>query len=282
MYDREGVCYDRNYYLYTPPDTWQLSSRHTDFKWFEFHGFDNGDVLFFSQKLGLYDGYSPKNKNKISHHKGLWNLCGTDIWKVDNSTEIEWENFPFSYYYEWYKHDPERICIAHRRCLNLNENYHITTYTYLDYEYWNCDTIAYQYIKDDYINKYDERGRRYEYSWINTGFHDDMDSVHYLKMTYTVDSFTYVLRPVDIPELSTDNHTLQIIPNPSGETVRITAADDMATVSFYASDGRLAYSRDGAGKEMIVNIQGLAKGVYVVQARLKNGGVQTGKLIITE
>jgi len=85
---------------------------------------------------------------------------------------------------------------------------------------------------------------------------------------------------VGIKELPAGNHTLLIVPNPSGETVRITAEDDISTVSFYAADGRLAHSRNGAGKEMNVNIQGLAAGVYVVQARLKNGGVQTGKVVV--
>jgi hypothetical protein len=31
---------------------------------------------------------------------------------------------------------------------------------------------------------------------------------------------------------------------------------------------------------MTVNIQGLAAGVYIVQARLKNGGVQAGKVVV--
>jgi hypothetical protein len=73
---------------------------------------------------------------------------------------------------------------------------------------------------------------------------------------------------------------LLIVPNPSDETVRITATDFIASITLYASDGRLTYSQDGSGKEMTINIQGLAKGVYVVQVQLRNGGVQTGKLVV--
>jgi hypothetical protein len=107
------------------------------------------------------------------------------------------------------------------------------------------------------------------------------DSIIHYNYPTVVDSFNYIVRPpAGTLELPADKHNLLIVPNPSDETVRITAADSIATISFYASDGRLAYSRDGAGKEMTVNIQGLAAGVYVVQARLKNGGVQAGKVVV--
>ena len=279
-YDTEGKCDALSYYHVTSSGTWKLDAKFTDLKWLEFHGFNNGDMMFFLQPLGTYD-YSLKNKNKISHFKRLWNPCGTDIWEVDGIVDIEWKNYPFSYHYESYRSVLKEMCISYRRYLNLNEQYHYNSRGSSQYEFWKCDTIPDSWIKDFFINKYDDRGRRYEYTWNNTWFPPLFDSISQMIMTYKVDSFTYVLRPVnDIFELPADKHTLLIVPNPSGETVRIEAEDEIATVSFYASDGRLAYSRDGAGKEMTVNIQGLAKGVYVVQARLKNGGVQTGKVVV--
>jgi hypothetical protein len=107
-----------------------------------------------------------------------------------------------------------------------------------------------------------------------------MDSLYHLTITYTVDSFTYVVRPVGIEEFSLAQPPLSIVPNPGNETVRITATDAIATITLYASDGRLAYTQEGNGKEMTVNLQGLFKGIYVVQARLRGGGVQTGKVVV--
>ena len=270
-YDQEGICYNRNCYLYTSSDKWKLSNKLTDIKWFEFYGFNNGDLLFHGTPQGLYQYYSPKNKNKMSSLK-YWD--DINLLSVDT---IKWNLYPFSsQFFSFFNY---RMCLAKEHYYDYNNHYHRTSDRHLSFAHWDCDTIPFSWIRDTYINKYDDRGRRYEYTW-NNASGEYNDTLQFSKMIYTVDSFTYVLRPVGIEEFPAGNHTLLIVPNPSGETVRITAADEIETVSFYAADGRLAYSRDGAGKEMNVNIQGLAAGVYVVQARLKNGSVQTGKVVV--
>ena len=273
-YDNDSKCYNRNSF-YTPSGPWQLVAKLTDIKWFEFHGFDNGDLLFYGQPLGLYNGYSPKNKNKMSSLK-YWELYGGSmkLMKVDT---IDWKTYPPSSHY--FSYMAYNMCLAKHYYYEYNEHYHLTCDINLSYEVWNCDTIVWMYVKQEYINKYDDRGRRYEYIWINTGFDIEEDSIRQMKMAYTVDSFTYIVRPVGVDELPADKHGLLIVPNPSDGTVRITAEDDIASLTLYASDGRLAYSRDGTGKEMSVNTEGLAAGVYVVRALLRDGGVRTGKLI---
>jgi len=277
LYDEEGLCYKRSNYDYTPSGTWHFNSKLTDIKWLEFHGFDNGDLLFHGYPQGLYQYYSPKNKNKMSSLK-FWSTYGADIVYLHSIDTIVWNIYPFSSHY--FSYSGHNNCLSTHKYYEYNEHFHRISNQRLSYISYTCDTIPYIYIGEDFINKYDDRERRYEYIWTNTYYHYEEDSIFHLTMIYIVDSFTYVLRPVGIPELPTEKYTLLIVPNPSGESVRITAADEIITVSFYASDGRLAYSHDGAGKEMTVNIQGLAKGVYVVQARLKNGGVQTGKVVV--
>ena len=179
-----------------------------------------------------------------------------------------------------------RYYIGSNKCLDLhqyyehNEHHHLTASGQRMYDFFNCETTPYEYIKDEYINKYDDRGRRYECIWYNTAFSED--SLHTAILTYVVDSFTYVVRPVGIDDLFLDNHTLLIVPNPANETVRVTAADSIATISLYASDGRLAHSQEGSRKEAIINLRGLPKGIYIVQARLRGGGVQTGKIVISD
>jgi 5-hydroxyisourate hydrolase-like protein (transthyretin family) len=275
LYNEEGKCHTCNFYFYTTSGTWGLMSRFTDMEWFEFHGFSNGDMLFYGEPAGLYKFYSPKNKNKISNLK-YWELCGGSM-RLSSIDSMEWKLSPFSYHCFFYT--AYNMCLMGHNYYEYNEHYHFTSHGLFSYDAIDCDTIPYLYVQDDFTNKYDDRGRRYEYIHYNSWF-PPYDTITHSAFTYTVDSFTYVLRPVDIPELPADKHTLLIVPNPSDETVRITATDDIATVSIYASDGRLAYSRDGAGKEMRINVQGLASGVYVVQARLKNGGMQTGKVVV--
>ena len=273
LYDTDGKCHTREYYAYSAPDTWQLTAKLNEIKWFEFHGFDNGDMLFYGQNSGLYTFYSPKNKNKLAGYKFYPSYNGNLY--LHHVATIDWNIDPFSYHS--FNHSGYNMCLDGHYYYEYNERYHLTAYGQVGYNFWDCDTVPFTYIKDDYINKYDNRGRRYEYIQNQEVLND---SLFYLTHIYAVDSFTYVVNTVNEQELELEKHTLLIVPNPSNETVRITAADDIATITLYASDGRLAYSRDGAGKEMTVNTQGLATGVYVVQVRLRNGGVQTGKVVV--
>jgi hypothetical protein len=272
-YDVDGKCYNRSSYLYNSFGTWKKSTQLTDIKWFEFHGFNNGDLLFFGYPLGLYEQYSPKNKNKMSSLK-FFTLQYSHL-RLNNIDTVKWTLYPFSCHRFYYD---ENICLYYHKYYEYNEHYHLTSDGSLLHESWNCDTTVFNYIKDEYVNKYDDRGRRYEYIMYQEAL---IDTLYITDMTFTVDSFTYVVRPpVGIEDLPLAQSELLIIPNPSDDTVRITAADDIATITLYASDGRLAHSQTGSGRETMVNLQGLAKGIYVVQVRLKNGGVQTGKVVV--
>jgi len=283
LYNEEGKCHTYNYYAYTSSGTWQLEHKLTDLKWFEFHGFDNGDVLFFGKPIGMYDNeYSPKNKNKLSNLE-FWGLYGNDIGLVWIDT-IEWEIKPFSCHYFHYSNVK---CIVQHYYYDYNEYYHITAKGSLNYDEFyavpcHTDPEPASYVIDDFINKYDDRQRHYEYIQNQTVHLASFppDSIIHLTMSYVIDSFTYVGNQVGNYELPLDKHALLIVPNPRDETVRITATDDIAIITLYASDGRLAYSQDGSEKEIIVNLHGLSKGVYIVQARLKNGGIQTGKVVV--
>jgi hypothetical protein len=56
LYDDNGKSHTSEQYS-RAPGTWKLVARLKDIKWFEFHGFDNGDLLFFGKPLGLYYQY---------------------------------------------------------------------------------------------------------------------------------------------------------------------------------------------------------------------------------
>ena len=172
------------------------------------------------------------------------------------------------------------MCLWIRYNAECNEHYHRTAYEQFAYDVGVCDPVSPDYIKENYLNKYDERGRRYEYILTQEILHYGQDSLHYGPFVYSIDSFTYVGCPVGIDEFSLAQSPLSIVPNPGDEAVRITAADSIATITLYTSDGRLAYTQEGSGKEIILNLQGLAKGVYLVRALLKNGKIQTGKMVM--
>jgi len=280
LYDDEGKCHTWEQYVYSA-GTWNLFMKLTNIKWFKFHGFDNGDVLFFSHLLGLYPETPKKNKNKVSSVEPWETYQGTLIF--GGSDTIKWE--PDLYSYDAGHYSPVG-CIMHREYKNYNEHEHITAQRWSSYDKYYiapCDTDLQpvNYIFDDYINKYDERGRHYEYIQNQTVhlYEWDSDSIWHSIHIYTIDSFTYVGCPVGIDEFSLAQSPLSIVPNPSDETVRITAADSIATITLYTSDGRLAYTQEGGGKEIILNLQGVAKGVYIVKALLKNGKIQTGKMV---
>jgi hypothetical protein len=285
LYDDEGKCHTKEQYVPTSSDTWKLNTKLTNMKWFEFHGCDNGDVLFYGNPIDIHEDYPLKNKNKVST---------LEYWGWDNGVfglvwddTIKWEIEPLSYNFGHYS---KVGCIAQRYYKNFNEHYHITVrgeLYYVGYLMVPCPDLGPAgYLIDYFTNKYDERGRRYEYIHLNTWDippdPDYPDTLYKgdITITYVVDSFTYVGCPVGIDELLVEKHTLLIVPNPADETVRITATDSIAAITFYASDGRLVYTQNGSGKEMIVNLRGLSQGIYLVQARLKDGGVQTGKVVV--
>jgi hypothetical protein len=283
LYDDEGKCHTRDYYAYTSSGSWRLEDKLTKIKWFDHHGFDNGDLYFFGTLIGLYEGYSPKNKNKIFSLEN-WKFDGSNISLVWIDT-IKWEIEPFSYYFDHYSNVK---CLVQNWNYEYNEHYHVTAkwdVTFDDFYAVPCHSIpdSVRYVIDHFINKYDDRGRRYEYiqnQKVHLAFFPP-DSVLQITMTYVVDSFTYIT-PVSNDELTLDKHSLLIIPNPSSETVHIVAADSIAEIIFYTSDGRLAHSQEGSGKEMHLSLNGLSKGIYIVQARLKNGEMQTVKMVVTE
>ena len=284
LYDDEGKCHTKEQYIPISSNTWKLNFKFANMKWFEFHGFYDGHVLFFNHPAGyLFEKPLLKHKNKLSYNE-FWGLDGSTL-VLSSIDSIKWEIEPISCRHDSYSKDG---CIQFREYKDYNEYGHVTAEGQLIYDkYWilPCASELYSYVLTDYINKYDERGRRYEYIENQTwDFPPDpnnpFDTLYKgdITMTYTVDSFTYVGN-VGIDELLLDKQTLLIVPNPADETVRITAADSIATVNFYTTDGRLAYTQNGSGKEMIVNLRGLSQSVYLVQARLKDGGVQTGKII---
>ncbi|MCL2510838.1 MAG: T9SS type A sorting domain-containing protein [Bacteroidales bacterium] len=281
FYDENNACYEWRAYRKFGKD-WILRGK-VSWEWEEFHGFLNGDVLYF-QVFGKPDFKKPNKPSTMSSYgscdgwsldfqfmeKYLWNIDGNN--SAERATYIKSNDSLFRELNSGIYYDERG-----------NMTGGIEVYMYYPYQYGNYHDTCYL-LKHTYVNYYDERNRFYKYDFYQMRF-DDMfgegsrDDLFYY--TEKVDTFTYVLKKVNIDELSLKSDAeLLLVPNPTNETVRITAIDSIATIAVYASDGRLVHSQEGSGKEATVNLRGLSAGIYLVQARLRDGRVQMGKLVV--
>jgi len=74
--------------------------------------------------------------------------------------------------------------------------------------------------------------------------------------------------------------TLTIAPNPVTGIVTISATEDIEQLYIFDVMGRLVNSQSPTSRQVIFDTSVFPKGVYLVQAWLKDGGVQTGKVIM--
>jgi hypothetical protein len=280
FYDEDNICYELHTY-HLKNEQWQLHGKRTDMKWKEFYGFDNGDVLFFNREHGVYPDSSPKNKNKIifANNWADENFFTNypPLWENNSYVKFEWGNNPF-YVVDSSFLFPPVWCLAVSNYYYLDEHGNWLKRAWRYYDYYTCSTDSVLDLFHDFTNFYDSRGRLYQYKYRQELLM--YDTTHITWTSYAIDSFTYVLRPVNIDELQKSEQTLTIIPNPGSDTVKIIASDNMNHISLYASDGRMVLDRSVFGKEAIINISHLTKGIYVVRATLQNGAVQNGKLVV--
>ena len=279
FYNENNVCYEEHYYRIEEDDRVLLDKIY--WEWEEFQGFLNGDVLYFI--IGEYPNFRRPNKpatmTVYRSEGGNFDFYCTEsyLWNIDGNNSAERTD-----YMKW----GDSIYRSSYLAIYYDEQGNTTgdaqTWMYIPYKYGNYHDTS-LFIKHTNINYYDERNCFYKYDFHQIFFNDEAnygsrDDV--FLWTYVVDSFTYVLKKVNIDELlDKSSAELKIVPNPANETVRITAVDSIATITFYTTEGRLAYTQNGSGKEMIMNLHGLSQGIYLVQARLKDGGVQTGKVV---
>jgi len=84
---------------------------------------------------------------------------------------------------------------------------------------------------------------------------------------------------VGIDELRITNYELRVYPNPASGAITISAASEIEQLQIFDIVGRLVHSQTPASKEVVFDTGILTKGVYLVRALLRDGGVQTGKVV---
>ena len=74
--------------------------------------------------------------------------------------------------------------------------------------------------------------------------------------------------------------SLRIYPNPASNIITISSASEIEQLQIFDIVGRLVHSQTPENKEVVFDTGILAKGVYLVRALLRDGRVQTGKVVV--
>ncbi len=145
-----------------------------------------------------------------------------------------------------------------------------------------------RYGRDSLLHHYDIYGRHYRYDRYKELYLKlpgeapvNTDGIEYSYEYCEVDSFRYYLQSSINEELLYLPQVLQILPNPSVDgVVRIIAASGMRRISLYSLNGKMLHDAAVSGKETTISTTQLPQGIYIIQALLKNGKIQTGKLVV--
>ena len=84
----------------------------------------------------------------------------------------------------------------------------------------------------------------------------------------------------DYPAEQNGNHLLIIAPNPTSDIITVSTTGEMQQIEVFDITGRLIKSQTFASEQITFDTSIFPKGIYIVQARLKEGGVQRGKLVV--
>ena len=120
----------------------------------------------------------------------------------------------------------------------------------------------------------------YEFvKWTKNGVEVSTDNPYSFFVTEDVELVAHFEAEVGIVE--TDNYpSLRIYPNPASGAITISAAAEIEQLQIYDIVGRLIHSQTPTNKDVVFDTGVLAKGVYLVRALLRDGAVQTGKVVI--
>jgi len=279
LYDENKVCYEN--FVYKKQGNNRILLGKTYWEWEEFYGFLNGDVLYF--QYGKFPNDPRPNKpatiSEYSHIDGvdLFDFKESYLWNIDGNNSAE-----HTTYFEWGDSLYRRIFSAIYYDEQGNTTGDINMEMYRPYKYGNYHDTSH-IAQHTILNYYDGRNRFYRYDFYQIYFDDEhnegsRDDV--FLYTMVVDSFTYVLKKVSIDELfDKSSAELKIAPNPVSGIVTISATAEIAQLQIFDIVGRLVSSQSSENRQVVFDTGVLPKGVYLVQARLKDGGVQTGKVV---
>jgi len=277
--NEDGSIYAIDVYLYRNNE-WQWLRKERDITWALWLGYGGYDVMGWGNKDNI-----PINgkRNKVTSVT-QWNKKTID-------DEWEWEHMIKTYWdLDDYGSNIDTLFLS----LDGGETmYPSISETYRHDEYGNDTERGFTFwdAPDAAGNQIISAGNNFKsrYSYNEMGWYKLEDWIElYDTKTHQWDSLTLYKEEVTkwgdpftgITELPPRENQLLIAPNPASGAVTISATAEIEQLQIFDIVGRLVHSHTSASKEVVFDTGILAKGIYLVRAQLKNGGVQTGKVVV--
>ena len=156
---------------------------------------------------------------------------------------------------------------------------------YGDYEEWRNTALKYfDENEDPEMTFYSGYWYKHEYDELY-GMTEEMIyqiSLNKGKLdTVFLNGFKYTdFAPVSIVEHPQTKQTLHIFPNPASGAVIISATAEIEQLRVFDITGRLVSDQSPESRQVVFDTGVLPQGIYLVQARLRDGRVQMGKLVV--
>jgi hypothetical protein len=264
--DEQG-CYTQRDYFKKEGTAWVKSDIHSNITWTEWNGFTYSSHKFIGielvspykrSKIKSYDIASPIHGNLF--YQKWWDINGTKT-NIDTIYWVIGERlYPMEEIRHIYNEYGDYVEFRQTDFFKPDENgkQEIVFYNALFYKY-TYDAI---YGMTEY---------KYYHAFLEDG---KIDTIFLSCFRYTE------FAPVSITEPPQSfEPTLRLVPNPVSGMVTISTTVEMQQLNIFDITGRLVGSQSPAGNQVVFDTGVLPKGVYLVQALLKDGGQRTGKLI---
>ena len=275
----EGSPKEERHYRIQSDETLTLHSKTTDEFWTEWHGSGGLELI-----IGLnYEYRTISNVRNKEHYIKGWNYNKATeeftpgyhcikIWDIDrtesniDSTFLYYNGEPYLSHTLLHQYDDHDNYVE----------YYATSYTVPDNQ-GNQDIE--NITKYKYLHKYHELYDQVEdfTHWIIAFNNNQWDSALWYRQEFY--DWVDVTVPVSIAESESATAILSIAPNPASGAITISAASEIEQLQIFDITGRLVSSQTPTSKDVVFDTGVLAKGVYLVRALLRDGTVQTGKVV---
>jgi hypothetical protein len=117
-------------------------------------------------------------------------------------------------------------------------------------------------------------------NWTKNGVKVSDREIYTFAVTEDVELVANFEELVGIEQLQITNYELLVYPNPVLGIVTISATAEIQQLNIFDIAGKLVNSQSPTNRQATFDTGVLPKGIYLVQALLKDGRVQTGKVVV--
>ena len=284
IYNEENIETERYQYEYIGENTWQPTLKFTDFEYVEWYPNHQTGIEINILNNEEYTGIAEKRVKIKSSLR--WKLNNDNEWEKQYVSNHEWDisgtKSHIDTLFEFYNDVPYLVYVA-GELYDERGNYiqRLRERYYPPDEYGNVVLYAGDKycFHTTYHPLYDYPETKTSWTCIYYPNAQSYDSTFETRRDFY--DWWDVRYPVSIVEFEPANvSTLSITPNPVSGVVTISSATEMQQLHIFDITGRLVSSQSPESNKIIFDTGVLPKGVYLVQALLKDGGQQTGKIVV--